>query len=160
MNCSEIIYERKMTGSFMILKGENVKQLDEKILLKNSIDGMLKMEKCYINNAVQYWYNISGMQSLDNLCQYNDIKIDFLEKLIVSICSRIEAVENNLVDTKCLMFSPELIYISTQEEQIYFTGYPVEEGMTHSTFQNLMEYMLTKLDHSDPESCTYRIRNI
>ena len=48
MNCSEIIYERKMTGSFMILKGENVKQLDEKILLKNSIDGMLKMEKCYI----------------------------------------------------------------------------------------------------------------
>ena len=152
MNCSEIIYERKMTGSFMILKGENVKQLDEKILLKNSIDGMLKMEKCYINNAVQYWYNISGMQSLDNLCQYNDIKIDFLEKLIVSICSRIEAVENNLVDTKCLMFSPELIYISTQEEQIYFTGYPVEEGMTHSTFQNLMEYMLTKLDHSDPEA--------
>lgn len=152
MNCSEIIYERKMTGSFMILKGENVKQLDEKILLKNSIDGMLKMEKCYINNAVQYWYNISGMQSLDNLCQYNDIKIDFLEKLIVSICSRIEAVENNLVDIKCLMFSPELIYISTQEEQIYFTGYPVEEGMTHSTFQNLMEYMLTKLDHSDPEA--------
>ena len=77
MNCSEIIYERKMTGSFMILKGENVKQLDEKILLKNSIDGMLKMEKCYINNAVQYWYNISGMQSLDNLCQYNDIRLIF-----------------------------------------------------------------------------------
>ena len=46
MNSNEIVYERKMTGSFMKLRCDEVKPLDEKILLKNNIPGFLKMEKC------------------------------------------------------------------------------------------------------------------
>lgn len=49
MNSNEIVYERKMTGSFMKLRCDEVKPLDEKILLKNNIPGFLKMEKCYVN---------------------------------------------------------------------------------------------------------------
>ena len=37
MNSNEIVYERKMTGSFMKLRCDEVKPLDEKILLKNNI---------------------------------------------------------------------------------------------------------------------------
>ncbi len=48
MNSNEIVYERKMTGSFMKLRCDEVKPLDEKILLKNNIPGFLKMEKCMI----------------------------------------------------------------------------------------------------------------
>ena len=84
MNSNEIVYERKMTGSFMKLRCDEVKPLDEKILLKNNIPGFLKMEKCYVNNEGQYWYDISGVQSLEMRCQYNDIKLEFLEKLVVS----------------------------------------------------------------------------
>ena len=90
MNCNEIVYERKMTGSFMKLRCDGVKQLDEKILLKNNIPGFLPMEKCYVNNEGQYWYDISGVQSLEMRCQYNDIKLEFLEKLVVSICDKME----------------------------------------------------------------------
>ena len=43
MNSNEIVYERKMTGSFMKLRCDEVKPLDEKILLKNNIPGFLKM---------------------------------------------------------------------------------------------------------------------
>ena len=35
MNSNEIVYERKMTGSFMKLRCDEVRPLDEKILLKN-----------------------------------------------------------------------------------------------------------------------------
>lgn len=34
MNSNEIVYERKMTGSFMKLRCDEVRPLDEKILLK------------------------------------------------------------------------------------------------------------------------------
>ena len=37
MNSNEIVYERKMTGSFMKLRCDEVRPLDEKILLKNPI---------------------------------------------------------------------------------------------------------------------------
>ena len=97
MNCNEIVYERRMTGSFMKLRCDGVKPLDEKILLKNTIPGFLSMEKCYVNNEGQYWYDISGMQSLEMRCQYNDIKLEFLEKLVVSICNKMELLENHLV---------------------------------------------------------------
>ena len=55
MNSNEIVYERKMTGSFMKLRCDEVRPLDEKILLKNNIPGFLPMEKCYVNNEGQYW---------------------------------------------------------------------------------------------------------
>lgn len=152
MNCSEIVYERKMTGSFMKLKCEGVKELDEKILLRNNLAGFLSMEKCYVNSGGQYWYNISGMQSLEMICQYNDIKLDFLEKLIVAICSKLEILENHLIDTACLILEPQLIYVSNQDGDIYFTAYPAEMKTAFGTFQQLMEYMLTKLDHSDAEA--------
>lgn len=152
MNCNEIVYERKMTGSFMKLRCDGVKQLDEKILLKNNIPGFLPMEKCYVNNEGQYWYDISGVQSLEMRCQYNDIKLEFLEKLVVSICDKMEMLEKHLVGTECLILEPQLIYISNQDEEIYFTAYPAEMKTMYTTFQHLMEFMLTKLDHSDAEA--------
>ena len=151
MNCNEIVYERKMTGSFMKLRCDGVKPLDEKILLKNNIPGFLPMEKCYVNNEGQYWYDISGVQSLEMRCQYNDIKLEFLEKLVVSICDKMELLENHLVDTDCLLLEPQLVYIN-QVEEIFFTAYPAEMKTMYTTFQHLLEFMLTKLDHSDAEA--------
>ena len=150
MNCNEIVYERRMTGSFMKLRCDGVKPLDEKILLKNTIPGFLSMEKCYVNNEGQYGYDISGMQSLEMRCQYNDIKLEFLEKLVVSICNKMELLENHLVKPECMLFAPQLIY--TKAEEIYFTAYPAEMKTIYTSFQNLMEFMLTKLDHSDAEA--------
>lgn len=154
MNSNEIVYERKMTGSFMKLRCDEVKPLDEKILLKNNIPGFLPMEKCYVNNEGQYWYDISGVQSLEMRCQYNDIKLEFLEKLVVSICNKMELLENHLVGTDCLALDPQLIHIKgvNQDEEIYFTAYPAQMKTMCTTFQHLMEYMLTKLDHSDAEA--------
>ena len=54
MNCNEIVYERKMTGSFMKLRCDGVKPLDEKILWKNNIPEFWPREKCYVNNEGQY----------------------------------------------------------------------------------------------------------
>ena len=154
MNSNEIVYERKMTGSFMKLRCDEVRPLDEKILLKNNIPGFLPMEKCYVNNEGQYWYDISGVQSLEMRCQYNDIKLEFLEKLVVSICNKMELLENHLVGTDCLALDPQLIHIKgvNQDEEIYFTAYPAQMKTMCTTFQHLMEYMLTKLDHSDAEA--------
>lgn len=152
MNCNEIVYDRKITGSFMILKCDRVRELDEKILLKTNIKGIVCFEKCFVDGKTQFWYNISGIQSLELLCQFNDIRLDFLEKLIVEICNIYEQLEKHLIDTRCLVLQPELIFVSNQDDEIYFTVYPGEDVESYKSFQQLMEYMLTKLDHSDSDA--------
>ena len=52
------------------------------------------------------------------------------------------------------MGSRQLIHIKgvNQDEEIYFTAYPAQMRTICNTFSHLMEYMLTKLDHSDAEA--------
>ena len=49
--------------------------LDEKILLRRKIPGLLSMEKAYLDGNGQYWYNISGKQSLDTYCNIQNVGI-------------------------------------------------------------------------------------
>ena len=44
-------------------------------------------------------------------CQYNDIKLEVLEKLVVSICNKMELLENHLVSVESLVLDPQLIHI-------------------------------------------------
>lgn len=97
----------------------------------------------------QYWYNISGKQSLDMYCRVKEVDISFIEKLIMSICSEMEILEWNLIQTNCLMLDPELIFITNSNQEIIFTVYPGGSGTIETEFQQLMEFLLTKVDHKD-----------
>ena len=57
MNSNEIVYERKMTGSFMKLRCDEVRPLDEKILMKNNIPGYMPKVKNNVYNEGKYWYD-------------------------------------------------------------------------------------------------------
>ena len=148
----EILYERNLTGSFMKIPACLSASFDEKIMLKRKLPGLLPVEKCYVNAMGQYWYNITGKQSVDTYCRMKEIGIDFIERMIISICSQIEILEWNLIDTNCLMLDPELVYITNQTQEIIFTLYPDAKGNLAQELQHLMEYLLTKIDHKDMDA--------
>ena len=148
----EILYERNLTGSFMKIPACLSASFDEKIMLKRKLPGLLSVEKCYVNGMGQYWYNITGKQSVDTYCRMKEIGIDFIERMIISICSQIEILEWNLIDTNCLMLDPELVYITNQTQEIIFTLYPDTKGDLAQELQHLMEYLLTKIDHKDMDA--------
>lgn len=148
----EILYERNLTGSFMKIPACLSASFDEKIMLKRKLPGLLPVEKCYVNAMGQYWYNITGKQSVDTYCRMKEIGIDFIERMIISICSQIEILEWNLIDINCLMLDPELVYITNQTQEIIFTLYPDTKGNLAQELQHLMEYLLTKIDHKDMDA--------
>ena len=76
----EIIYDRTLTGSTMKVIAKDNAQFDEKILLKRKLPGLLPVEKCFVDGKGQYWYNISGKQSLESYCNALDLKIDFVRR--------------------------------------------------------------------------------
>lgn len=151
MNLNDIKYKKDLTGSFMLLSNPEVSELDERILLSRQFDGFLDFTRYFVDEETTYWYNISGKQALDTYCQYNDMPVEFFEKIIISACAKIEMLERHLVSTDVLMLIPQMIYVSAQDGEIYFTAFPHANDIKKNTFVNLMEFMLTKLDHSKPE---------
>ena len=148
----EIVYERHVTGSFMRIAAPAEGGVDERLLLRRKLPGVLAVEKAYVNGGGQYWYNISGKQSLDTYCSVKEIRMDFVEQLIISVCSLLERMEWNLIRMDCLMLDPELVFISNASQDFVFTLYPGGTQKVEQEFQMLMEYLMKKVDHKDTEA--------
>lgn len=148
----EITYERDINKSYMKIPATLEENIDEKIMLKRNIKGLVPVEKCFINNKGQYWYNITGKQALDVFCKVSTIGHEFFEELVIRICSQLETLEWNLLDTNCLVVDPELIFINSSGDEVSFVFYPQNGNVFFEEFQMLMEYLLTKIDHDDTTS--------
>lgn len=145
----EVIYERNMTGSFMKIPASAESGIDERLMLRRKLPGILPVKKTYVDGGGQYWYNISGKQSLDTYCRVKEVGMDFVEQLILSICSMLERLEWNLIRTECLMLDPELIFFSNVDREFIFTLYPGGNHKGEQEFQILMEYLMKRVDHKD-----------
>ena len=145
----EITYERDVNTSYMKIPSMPEENFDETRILRMKIQGLLSVEKCYVAGAGQYWYNITGRQALDAYCRVNQIGTSFFENLILRFCEQVERLEWNLIDVNCLVADPELIFINHSGEDISFVVYPFHTGDLATELQQLMEYLLTKLDHKD-----------
>lgn len=148
----EVAYERNLTGSYMKIAATGNAKFDERMMLKRKLKGLLAVEQYFYNGRPWYWYNISGKQSLDTYCKITSVGMNFIEKMIMSICDEIEILEWNLLDQRCLILDPEYIFINNMNDEIIFTIYPGNREEVSKQFQQLMEFLLTKLDHSDVEA--------
>lgn len=145
----EITYERNVNRSYMKIPAMQEGNFDETILLKKQIMGLLPVEKCYINGMGQYWYNISGKQALDAYCRVNTVNRTFFENIILRFCEQVEILEWNLIDSNCLVLDPEMVFIGNNGEEVSFVVYPFHRGNLFEEIQQLLEYLLTKLNHED-----------
>lgn len=148
----EVLYERNVTGSYMKVPMAMEGKLDEKIMLRKKLPGLLSVEKIFVNQGAWYWYDISGHQSLDHYCRVKPLQEELLENIITSICREIEIMKQNYMSPNCLVLDSEYIFISNQTGQIVFMVYPGESESLEKALQLLMEYLLTKIDHKDVEA--------
>lgn len=145
----EVVYERNLTGSYMKIAVAGNAKFDEQMLLRKKLKGLLAVEQCFFNGSPWYWYNISGKQSLDTYCRIQNVGMALIERMIISICDEIEILEWNLLDQRCLILDPEYIFINNVNGEIIFTVYPGNREDISRQFRQLMEYLLTKLNHED-----------
>ena len=147
----EVSYQRNIAGSYMKIPVSRINEFDERLILKKKLPGLIPVERCFMDGRGEYWYQITGKQSLDTYCRLQDVSVAFIEQVILSVCSEIEILEWNLLDINCLQLEPELVYISNQTQEVLFCVYPENTQDISLGFQQLMEYLLTRIDHKDEE---------
>lgn len=151
----EAEYKRDLNHAYMIL--ESPQQIDPaayqiRMIVKNQPEGFLKCSIHMLDNRPLFYYDITSRQSLRSLYAFVPIPGNILRLLYESTIGAIEVLESFLLDTSGLILNPEMIYLDMGKEAVYFCYLPGNGEAIGESFERLTEYLLQRLDHTQPEA--------
>ena len=149
----QIEYGRNSQSSFMriLLDGE-IQKIEEAMLSRNNIDGLLETMWQKEDMGYVLRYNITGKQALDVMLENVIADERLLISLIQEICLLCKRLERFLLSLDGMVLEPEMIYWDTKKEKFYFCYYPGQHRDFQNNFTRLMEYLLTKTDHKNTQA--------
>lgn len=151
-------YERSMNHNYLILSSYQFfsTTLEEsymtKMLLGNKISGLVPVICRQNAEEKQYCYEINSLQSLDRLYEKQEIDYGALHKLLAGCVRTFERLEEYLLDGSQLLLQPEYIYLHMDTKEPFFVCYPEYCGDVRASFQKLVDYLLTKIDHTQQQA--------
>lgn len=146
-------YQRSFGKSYMIVSKEGWKENYQlRMAEQNDIYGLLPVKRVPHGISVQFWYDITGKNSIDMYMKNHKADARLLEKLINGLQKTCLSMQEYLLDEAGICLEPESIYISNADEQIYFCYQVYEQNNFELEFRNFMEFFLQKMEHMDQES--------
>jgi hypothetical protein len=151
----EIVYKRNIKQSFMVLSSEEiVADYQIQMCTRNKIAGLLEMETVVADGRLQFWFDITGKQSLEEYVKNHPME----ESLFVRLLGAVQDVATNLngylLEENHIQLEMQTIYIDLTTQQLYFCYFPKEQRALTESFHLLMEYLLTRIEHSDKQVVT------
>lgn len=143
-------YIRRPTASYMVLAQiEKLKDWEQQMIAHTG-DGNILFAECVEENGQNYlWYDITGKQSFDTLLESEELHYEMLCRILMGIYEAVERLEGMLLNAGNILLLPEGILMDYRKEEIYFCYYPGNEKEIPDALKELLEYLLTKLDHED-----------
>lgn len=152
----EIRYKRDLNSNYMILKEERLEEDYElRMITENRIYGFLPCVVQRHGKEMEYYYEITGRQSME--LSYERKKLNFmqLKELLRELLRILESAQEYLLNPDHFLLSPEAIYLNIRSEKLYLCYYPAFEKEIRGSFLSLAEYLLGKLDKSDTEGIEF-----
>lgn len=151
----EIEYIRKLTSSHMVVK--QIAQLSdwEEGMIAHSAGNHLLFGKSICEDEdTRLWYDITGKQSLDVILETKELQYEFFCELLLEITKVVERLESILLVPDGLLLLPECIFRDYRTQSLFFCYYPGNTQQLPAAFGQLLEYLLTRLDHGDERAVT------
>lgn len=151
-----IEYIRNLTGSYMIIKDAEYQYENSELLmlLNNKIPGLLDLQVIISDGKMEYWYEITGTNSLGTMLDLFSLEGKRLKRLIEDIYDVNQQLKDYLLDGENVQYFPEMIYYDRGTETYRFCYLPGSKAMWTNSLQSLAEYMLPKIDHKDTDAVT------
>ena len=122
----------------------------EKKMIAHAPKGNIVFAECVQENGEKYlWYNITGKQALDAVLETETLSYDMLCNVLNGIYEAVQQLEGMLLPAQSILLSAESIFADYRTGQISFCYYPGNPMPLPEAFRTFMEYLLTRLDHSD-----------
>lgn len=143
-------YRKNLNRSVMITTLDSPELGYEIDMLKNNeIHGLLPFEIIAENGEWKTLHDITGQQSLDAWMDTQQMDIDFFRGLIRSVDGVCREFEPYLLDEDKLCLSPDHIFVKNGTKDLSFSYIPETGRAVTDSFRELLEYLLTRIDHHD-----------
>lgn len=147
----KVEYLRTSRKSYMIVKNADYifENYELQMILHNDIPSLLEIQVIMGDGAAEYWYDVTGMQSLQQQFSVAPIRERQLRFLLQNLIELKKAMEEYLLDDQNICFSASMIYYDRFTDRIRFCYIPGLARHSEREIRNLFEEILQYLDHSD-----------
>ena len=143
-------YKRNYNHSYMILEDdENRTNYEEKMLLHNNLRSLLVLEIMTSDEKKQYWYDITGRESLKNYLDYENLGFEEMETLFQYLIYSIKETEEYLLDPGHILLSIDGIFFDRNTKTPLFAYFPFEENTFQDSMREFIEELLRSMNHDD-----------
>lgn len=147
-----IEYLRTAKKSYMIIKNADYEfeNYELQMILHNDIPCLLQFQIIVGDGIVEYWYDVTGMQSLEKQFSLSLINERQLRYLLENLIGMKYAMEEYLLDDRNIYLAASMIFFDRFSDRIRFCYIPGLSGQGKSGIKELFEDILQHLDHTDP----------
>lgn len=143
-------YKNNLKRAYLILEEENTEEdFQTSMLQENEIPGLLKTSVRYIDNMIQYHYDISGKTSLKMKHEKEKIREEDMKSLSQQLLHTIKGIKRYMLDGNGILLNPEYIYCDN--EKYLFCYYPPNKMEMKDEFHKLTEFFVQEVDYRDKE---------
>lgn len=149
----EIRYRREMKRNYLIVEPESGggPGYEARMLVNNSIEGLLQFHIKYMDEHQLYYYEITSMQPLGRLLESRFITREEICQLLVQLHVALMRMEEYFLSEDGLMLEPEYIYVKPEWFGIGLCLVPGRTGDFPTQLSRLLQYLMKKVDHRDKE---------
>lgn len=147
-------YKRELNHSYMYVETdrEQIRRYTSKMLLRNSIKGLLPCNLRCVDGKEFFYYEITSRQSLMSLYEGRKFGWKDLQKLFMAVADIMDGLEEYLLEGDGLVLEPGCIYQDMEEDSFQFCYFPGKKEDFQQEICRLAEYVLPKIDHQDAEA--------
>lgn len=153
----EIRYQKDFNKSYVVMNPEQ--EIPEesyclRILLGNEIDTLLPCKEQRINGNREFFYDVTGEQSVVNAYADKKIGETQLHGMLKGFLQGVLQVQSYLLDGNSLLAKAEYMYVDSHNQALKFCYLPGYQEDICNQFRGFLEYLLPKLDHGDTRAVT------
>ena len=147
----DVRYKRDLNSNYMIMTDAEGREetYEDRMITENRIYGFLPCVEQKKEKQTEYFYEITGRQSMELLYERRKVSYEQLVELLKDLLQILNASEEYLLNADHFVLLPEYLYLDTRTERLYVCYYPGYEKKIRESFLDLAEYLMGKLDKSD-----------
>ncbi len=147
-------YLRDMHNNYLVLKGEegSVSGYEVKMLLNNTIEGLLKLELRCIDQMDLFYYDITSLKSVSSIYEIKSLNYNEIKNILGNILITIDRSREFLLSQNDFIIDPDYIYVDGTSQGVdlcHLVGYRVNIQEQLSKF---IEYLMNKVDYKDEDA--------
>lgn len=142
---------RDMHNNYLILTGldENLEGYHIKMLLNNTIPGLLNVELRCIDQMNLFYYDITTLKSITSVCENKLIKYEEMKGILKSILCTLEMIGEYLLSENDCIINPDYIYVDPITHMVFLCHLIGLQDNIQEQLSKFMEYLMNKVDYKD-----------